>query len=80
LVELQRDRQRQTMETEEMQRMLCELEEQRNQIASEAEELKYEINETMSKSINASVNAERDSNDLAVLVCFSPFVIGDCYE
>ena len=60
--------------------MLCELEEQRNQIASEAEELKYEINETMSKSINTSVNAERDSDDLAVLVCFSPFVIGDCYE
>jgi chromosome segregation ATPase len=67
LTALQKERQRQIAETEEMHRMLCELEDQRNSLATQADDLKSEMSESMSRSLNASLSAERDSKEVAVL-------------
>jgi len=67
LTALQKERDRQIKETEEMQRMLCELEDQRNQLATEADELKNEVSESMSRSMNASLAAEREGKQVEVL-------------
>jgi chromosome segregation ATPase len=67
LTALQKERDRRIKETEEMQRMLCELEDQRNQLANEADELKNEVSESMSRSMNASLAAEREGKQVEVL-------------
>ena len=67
LTALQKERDRRLKETEEMQRMLCELEDQRNQLANEADELKNEVSESMSRSMNASLAAEREGKQVEVL-------------
>jgi len=67
LSDLQQERQRQIAETEEMHRMLCELEDQRNLLAAQADDLKSEMSESMSRSLNASLTAERESKEVAKL-------------
>jgi golgin subfamily B member 1 len=67
LTALQKERDRRIKETEEMQRMLCDLEDQRNQLVNEADELKNEVSESMSRSMNASLAAEREGKQVEVL-------------
>ena len=43
---------------------LCELEDQRNQLATETEELKTEVSESMNRSMSASMTAEHSSQEL----------------
>ena len=67
LHELQKERQRQIMETEEMHRMLCELEDQRNQLQHEADALRVDATRAMDATMNASLGADRESKQVAVL-------------